>query len=345
TTGTYYAAIKDPTTTCESKVRLAINIIVTDPGTPVITKTTQAFCLINAPTFATIDVSPAVAANIVWYDALTGGNLIPKTTALTTGTYYAAIKDPTTTCESKVRLAITINVTDPGTPVITKTTQAFCLIDAPTFATIDVSPAVAANIVWYDSLTGGNLIPKTTALTTGTYYAAIKDPTTTCESKVRLAINISVTDPGTPVITKTTQAFCLVNAPTFATIDVTPAVAANIVWYDALTGGNLIPKTTALTTGTYYAAIKDPTTTCESKVRLAINIIVTDPGTPVITKTTQAFCLINAPTFATIDVSPAVAANIVWYDALTGGNLIPKTTALTTGTYYAAIKDPTTTCE
>ncbi|WP_264551274.1 gliding motility-associated C-terminal domain-containing protein [Flavobacterium sp. N2038] len=337
TTGTYYAAIKDPTTTCESNVRLAITISVTDPGTPVITKTSQDFCLVNAPTFASIDVSPAT--NIVWYDALTGGNLIPSTTALTTGTYYAAIKDPTTTCESNVRLAITISVTDPGTPVITKTSQDFCLVNAPTFASIDVSPAT--NIVWYDALTGGNLIPSTTALTTGTYYAAIKDPTTTCESNVRLAITISVTDPGTPVITKTSQDFCLVNAPTFASIDVSPAT--NIVWYDALTGGNLIPSTTALTTGTYYAAIKDPTTTCESNVRLAITISVTDPGTPVITKTSQDFCLVNAPTFASIDVSPAT--NIVWYDALTGGNLIPSTTALTTGTYYAAIKDPTTTCE
>ncbi|MCD0472766.1 hypothetical protein, partial [Flavobacterium sp. JAS] len=109
-------------------VRLAINISVTDPGTPVITKTTQNFCLVNAPTFATIDVSPA--ANIVWYDALTGGNLIPPATVLTSGTYYAAIKDPTTTCESNVRLAIIINVTDPGTPVITNTTQNFCLVNA-----------------------------------------------------------------------------------------------------------------------------------------------------------------------------------------------------------------------
>jgi gliding motility-associated-like protein/uncharacterized repeat protein (TIGR01451 family) len=345
TTGTYYAAIKDPTTTCESNVRLAIAISVTDPGTPVITDTAQEFCLVNAPTFATINVSPAVAANIIWYDALTGGNLIPSTTALTTGTYYAAIKDPTTTCESNVRLAIAISVTDPGTPVITDTAQEFCLVNAPTFATINVSPAVAANIIWYDALTGGNLIPSTTALTTGTYYAAIKDPTTTCESNVRLAIAISVTDPGTPVITDTAQEFCLVNAPTFATINVSPAVATNIIWYDALTGGNLIPSTTALTTGTYYAAIKDPTTTCESNVRLAIAISVTDPGTPVITDTAQEFCLVNAPTFATINVSPAVAANIIWYDALTGGNLIPSTTALTTGTYYAAIKDPTTTCE
>ncbi|WP_369615737.1 gliding motility-associated C-terminal domain-containing protein [Flavobacterium sp. CFS9] len=340
--GTYYGAIRD-LSGCESSVRSVVTVIINDPGTPVITKTTQDFCLVNAPTFASIDVSPAVAANIVWYTALTGGTLIPSTTALTTGVYYAAIKDPTTLCESNVRLAITINVTDPGTPVITETTQNFCLVNAPTFASINVSPAVAANIVWYTALTGGTLIPSTTALATGVYYAAIKDPTTLCESNVRLAITINVTDPGTPVITETTQNFCLVNAPTFASIDVSPAVAANIVWYTALTGGTLIPSTTALTTGVYYAAIKDPTTLCESNVRLAVTINVTDPGTPtLVTAGTQNFCLVNAPTFASVQFNEA---NIVWYTALTGGTVIPSTTALTSGTYYAVIKDPITNCE
>ncbi|OXB16831.1 Ig-like domain-containing protein, partial [Flavobacterium tructae] len=343
TSGTYYAVIKDPITNCESAVRLAVTISVTDPGTPtLVTAGTQNFCLVNAPTFASVQFNEA---NIVWYIALTGGTVIPSTTALTSGTYYAVIKDPVTNCESAVRLAVTISVTDPGTPVITKTTQNFCLVNAPTFASIDVSPAVAANVVWYTTLTGGALIPSTTALTTGVYYAAIKDPTTLCESAVRLAITINVTDPGTPVITKTTQNFCLFNAPTFASIDVSPAVAANIVWYTALTGGILIPSTTALTSGTYYAAIKDPVTLCESNVRLAIIIIVTDPEAPIITKTTQDFCLIDAPTFATIDVSPAVAANIVWYTALTGGTIIPSTTALTTGIYYAAVIDPVSGCE
>ncbi|WP_264529829.1 gliding motility-associated C-terminal domain-containing protein [Flavobacterium sp. N502540] len=343
TSGTYYAVIKDPITSCESAVRLAVTISVTDPGTPtLVTAGTQNFCLVNAPTFASVQFNEA---NIVWYTALTGGTVIPSTTALTSGTYYAVIKDPVTNCESAVRLAVTISVTDPGTPVITKTTQDFCLVNAPTFASIDVSPAVAANIVWYTTLTGGALIPSTTALTTGVYYAAIKDPITSCESAVRLAITINVTDPGTPVITKTTQNFCLSNAPTFATIDVSPAVAANIVWYTALTGGILIPSTTALTSGTYYAAIKDPVTLCESNVRLAITIIVTDPEAPIITKTTQDFCLVNAPTFATIDVSPAIAADIVWYTALTGGTVIPSTTALTTGIYYAAVKDPVSGCE
>ena len=308
TSSTYYAVIKDPVTNCESAVRLAVVISVTDPGTPtLVTAGTQNFCLVKAPTFARVQFNEA---NIVWYTALTGGTVIPSTTVLTSGTYYAVIKDPITNCESAVRLAVTISVTDPGTPVITETTQNFCLVNAPTFASINVSPAVAANIVWYTALTGGVLIPSTTALTTGVYYAAIKDPTTLCESNVRLAITINVTDPGTPVITKTTQDFCLVNAPTFASIDVSPAVAANIVWYTALTRGTLIPSTTALTTGVYYAAIKDPITNCESNVRLAITISVTDPGTPtLVTAGTQNFCLVNAPTFASVQFNQA---NIVW---------------------------------
>ena len=46
---------------------------------------------------------------------------------------------------------------------------------------------------------------------------------------------------------------------------------ANIVWYTALTGGTAIPSTTALTSGTYFAAIKDPTTSCESACKISSN--------------------------------------------------------------------------
>ena len=342
TTRTYYAALKDATTTCESKVRQAVAINVSDPGTPNITDKDQDFCLINAPTIASINVSPETG-NIVWYDASTGGNIVTTTTALTTRTYYAALKDATTTCESNVRLAVAINVSDPGTPNITDKDQDFCLVNAPTIASINVS-LETGNIVWYDASTGGNVVTAATALTTRTYYAALKDATTTCESNVRLAVAVTVTDPGTPNIADTDQDFCLVNAPTIASINVSP-VTGNVVWYDALTGGNVVTSTTALTTRTYYAALKDATTTCESKVRQAVVVSVTDPGTPNITDKDQDFCLINAPTIASINVSPETVANIVWYDALTGGNIVTSTTALTTRTYYAALKDATTTCE
>ncbi|WP_428229216.1 hypothetical protein [Flavobacterium sp.] len=170
-----------------------------------VTAGTQNFCLANAPTFASVQFNQA---NIVWYTALTGGTLIPSTTALTSGTYYAAIQDATTGCESVERLSVTINVTDPGTPtLLTAGTQNFCLANAPTFASVQFNQA---NIVWYTALTGGTLIPSTTALTSGTYYAALKDEASGCESVERLSVTINVTDPGTPtLVTAGTQNFCL----------------------------------------------------------------------------------------------------------------------------------------
>ena len=337
TTGQYFAAISDPTTGCESATRLTVDVIVNDPGTPtLVTAGTQNFCLANAPTFASIQTNET---NIVWYTAITGGTLIPSTTALTTGQYFAAISDPATGCESATRLTVDVIVNDPGTPtLVTAGVQNFCQVNQPTFASIQTNET---NIVWYTAITGGTLIPSTTALTTGQYFAAISDPATGCESNSRLTVDVIVSDPGTPtLVTAGTQTFCKEDLPTFASVQFNQA---NIVWYTALTGGTLIPSTTALTTGQYFAAISDPATGCESATRLIVDVIVNDPGTPtLVTAGTQNFCLANAPTFASIQTNET---NIVWYTALTGGTVIAPTTALTTGQYFASISDPTTGCE
>ncbi|PWB17804.1 hypothetical protein, partial [Flavobacterium sp. HTF] len=110
------------------------------------------------------------------------------------------------------RLAVTISVTDPGTPTTTDNTQDFWLVEAPKFASIQVNEA---NVVWYNAATGGTSFASTAVLTSGTYYGAIIDPLTTCASNTRLAVTISVTDPGTPTTTDNTQDFCLIDAPTF----------------------------------------------------------------------------------------------------------------------------------
>ncbi|KIQ17667.1 hypothetical protein RT99_18890, partial [Flavobacterium sp. MEB061] len=78
--------------------------------------------------------------------------------------YYGAILDPVTNCESAIRLAVTISVTDPGTPTTTDDTQDFCLVNAPTVANIQVNEA---NVVWYSTATGGVAIASTTALANG----------------------------------------------------------------------------------------------------------------------------------------------------------------------------------
>ncbi|WP_125719803.1 immunoglobulin domain-containing protein, partial [Flavobacterium ustbae] len=337
---TYYVAVSS-TNTCENLAGTLQDavIIVSDPNTPTTTDTTQDFCLSAAPTVANIQVNES---NVVWYDAATGGNIIASNTPLVSRIYYGSASDAVTSCGSSVRLAVTVTVNDPGTPtLVTAGTQNFCTADAPTFASIQTTPA--ANIVWYTALTGGTAIPSTTALTSGTYYAAISDTATGCESATRLTIEVIVSDPGTPtLVTAGTQNFCLEDAPTFASIQTTQA--ANIVWYTALTGGTAIPSTTALTTGQYFAAISDTATGCESATRLTVDVIVNDPGTPtLVTAGTQNFCTADAPTFASIQTTPA--ANIVWYTAATGGTVIAPTTVLTTGQYFAAISDTATGCE
>ncbi|WP_035137062.1 Ig-like domain-containing protein, partial [Flavobacterium chungangense] len=374
--GIYYGAILDPVTSCESSVRLQVTVTINDPGTPTTTDTTQDFCLVNASTVANIQVNES---NVVWYNSLTSTTAIAPTTALANGIYFGAILDPVTSCESAVRLQVTITINDPGTPTTTDNTQDFCLANAPTVANIQVNEA---NVVWYNSLTSTTAIAPTTALTNGIYYGAILDPVTGCESAVRLQVTITINDPGTPTTTDNTQDFCLVNAPTVANIQVNES---NVVWYNSLTSTTAIAPTTALANGIYFGAILDPVTGCESAVRLQVTITINDPGTPTTTDNTQDFCLVNAPTVANIQVNdcqssvrlqvavtindpgtptttdntqdfclvnaPTVAniqvneANVVWYNSLTSRTAIAPTTALANGIYYGAILDPVTGCE
>uniref|UniRef100_UPI0013D36E72 T9SS type B sorting domain-containing protein n=1 Tax=Flavobacterium fluviatile TaxID=1862387 RepID=UPI0013D36E72 len=331
--GTYFGAILDPVTGCESSVRLAVTITINDPGTPTTADATQDFCLANAPTVANIQVNET---NVVWYDSLTSTTAIAPTTALANGTYFGAILDPVTNCESAVRLQVAVTINDPGTPTTADATQDFCLANAPTVANIQVNQS---NVVWYDSLTSTTAIAPTAALANGIYYGAILDPVTNCESAVRLQVTVTINDPGTPTTADATQDFCLANAPTVANIQVDQS---NVVWYNSLTSTTAIVPTTALANGTYFGAILDPVTGCESAVRLQVGVTINDPGTPTTADATQDFCLANAPTVANIQVNET---NVVWYDSLTSTTAIASTTALTTGTYFGAILDPVTNCE
>ncbi|MGO4773750.1 hypothetical protein ACEN2I_19020, partial [Flavobacterium sp. W22_SRS_FK3] len=103
------------------------------------------------------------------------------TFAVSPVTYYVSVSSDTT-CENIAGTlqAATVIINDPGSPtLVTAGTQNFCLVDAPTFGSVQFNQS---NIVWYDALSGGTEIASTTALTSGTYYAALRDAATTCES-------------------------------------------------------------------------------------------------------------------------------------------------------------------
>jgi len=334
---TYFAALTDATTGCESSVRLSINVTITDPGTPTTNNSNQLFCLIDDPKIVSLQVNES---NVVWYTSPTGGSPLVSTTALINGTtYYASLLDGTTGCESALRLAISVTIFDPGAPTTANPDQTFCLVDSPTIASIQVNET---NLVWYSLPTGGVPLAITDALVNGTtYYVALLDAATGCESAVRLAINVSVSDPGVPTTTNSNQTYCLVNTPTVANLQINES---NVVWYSNSFGGSPLASNTPLTNGgVYYAGLVDATTGCESAVRLAVNVTVSNPGTPTTTNANQTICLIAAPTIASLQVNES---NVVWYANPNGGSPLNSTMALVNGgVYYASLVDATLGCE
>ena len=333
-TGTYYGVLINATSGCESSVRLAVAVQVNDAPTPTTNDTTQDFCQSTNPTIASIQVNET---GVIWYNALTGGTVVAPTTPLTTGTYYGVLVDATSGCESSVRLAVAVEVNDAPTPTTNDTTQDFCQSTNPTIASIQVNET---GVIWYNALTGGTVVAPTTPLVTGTYYGVLIDVTSGCESSVRLAVAVEVNDAPTPTTNDTTQDFCQSTNPTVASIQVNET---GVIWYNAPTGGTVVASTTPLVSGTtYYGALVDATSGCESSIRLAVAVQVNDAPTPTTNDTTQDFCQSTNPTITSIQVNET---GVIWYNAPTGGTVVAPTTPLVTGTYYGVLVDPASGCE
>lgn len=331
---TYYGAQIDVVSGCESSIRLAVMVHINDEATPTTTSATQNFCSITNPTVADIQVNET---NVTWYDSMTGGTALAPTTALIDQhVYYGTLTDPVTGCESSVRLAVTVTISTTPTPTTNAMTQDFCQSNNPTIADIQINEP---NVVWYNAATGGTPYAATEPLVNGTtYYAALVDAITGCESTVRLAVTVNLNNVSTPTTNDASQDFCLMTNPTVADIQVNEP---NVIWYSSPTGGTPLAATTALTNGTYYGSFSGGTN-CESSVRLEVTVTINDAPTPTTINSIQSFCSADNPTIASIQVNEQ---NVVWYAVATGGTALPPSTALTAGIYYGALIDPVTGCE
>jgi hypothetical protein len=216
------------------------------------TSTVQSFC--SGATVAELSVSGSA---IKWYDAASGGNVIPNATALVNGTYYYA-SQTVNGCESTARLSVfaTVKVT-PNAP-IGVAVQSFC--SGATVAELSVSGSA---IKWYDAASGGNVIPNATAIVNGTNYYA-SQTVNGCESTARLSVFATVKVTPNAPIGVAVQSFC-----TGATLTELSLSRSAIKWYDAASGGNVIPNATAIVNGTNYYA-SQTVNGCESTARLSV---------------------------------------------------------------------------
>ena len=312
---TYYAT--QTIDGCESETRLAVLATISDPPPPT-GNTSQSFCAIINPTVASLTVS---GTSIRWYASASGGSQLSTSTPLVNGTTYYATQT-VNGCESDTRLAVMVTVHDPPPPT-GSTLQSFCAINNPTIESLSVT---GTSIRWYASASGGSQLSSSTPLTNGTTYYSTQT-IDGCESDTRLAVTVTVSDPAAPTGVSP-QLFCAVNNPTITNLS---ATGSAIRWYATGSGGSQLPSSTSLVNGiTYYAS--QTVDGCESNLRLAVAVTISDPAAPTGTSP-QLFCAINNPI---IEDLSATGTSVQWYANASGGSPLPESTALVNGTAYYA---------
>lgn len=321
-TATYYVEAVDGS--CTSS-RTAVEVTVTNR--PTITSTTPASrCGDGSVTLSATFSS----GTINWYDAPVGGNLVGTGSNFTTPglsatvSYY--VEATNGSCTSLVRTEVTATINE--IPVITSTIPASRCGDG---SVLLQATANIGTIYWYNAPTGGTLVSTgvnyiTPVLgTSTTYYVEVVNGT--CIS-ARTAVTATVY--AVSFITSTIAASrCDSGTLTLE------ATASNGVlnWYDAPTGGNLVGTGPTFTTPvltvttTYYVETQNGD--CISS-RTAVTATIAPTAAPG-GFINQTYC-----EGETVDLIVVTGSNIIWYDAPTGGNIIPTGTAIVAGTTYYA---------
>lgn len=310
-----YTVTATSTNNCTNFDTIEIDVV----STPAPNITVTDYCYGN--TLADINATIDENETIIWYDAAIDGNLLPLTTALVDGTTYYA-ESVVNGCPSSSRASVTVNVQQTEAPSVENEEQEFCSLENKTLEDLAIN---GVDTKWYNSATGGDLLPISTPLEEGTTYYA-SQTINSCESIIRTAVTPIIIEVEAPTSTELDQLFCAENLNTLADITIE---GEGIKWYNTANGGEALALTTELSSGTYYAS--QTIGGCESSERLAISVEVTDIPAP--DAEDQLYCVIEGKTVADL---VSIGTDVKWYSSDISTEELLPTTLLTSGTYYAS---------
>ncbi|HER39899.1 MAG TPA: hypothetical protein ENO10_01625, partial [Salinimicrobium catena] len=271
----------------------------TDPGNQ------QYFCDSQIPEVQDLTAT----GEVVWYADQTGTTPIASTQLLADGTIYYAGNVDGTCAGSRESVTATI-YSQPDILGIKETTTkqslptlAFCVADVNNpdiyLSNIRTSADDSGTIQWYDSQTGGNILPADTELVNGaTYWVDQENPYGSCRTNrrsVKIQLNSEPAPEGEPA-----QDFCAANNPTLANI----VASGDVRYFVSETSVTELSPATPLEDGkTYYlASVGD---ICVSVERLAVTVTVDDLT---IIDDSQGFCETENATVANLEPTDGV-----WY--------------------------------
>ncbi|MCK9413375.1 MAG: gliding motility-associated C-terminal domain-containing protein [Prolixibacteraceae bacterium] len=292
-------------------------------------------------------VIPAGSAGIEWFSTSTGGeplDHIPTFSELVPGTtvFYAGSKDNVTVCQSLTRTAATVTINpQPLDPVSAGDVTACVQSPVQVLRATVLTPVDGATIVWYTTATGNTTVasPVLNHIGTISYWAEAK--LGTCISANRAMVTLTINPvPAAPTVGASgnhlTACESAAGLDANAAINIVPGTT--IKWYDSATNGiEVSPIQTTpgdrilFAEASYSTGCKSPTRT---RVLLTVDPNPADPvgidliecaNTPVQTITAQV-------------VTPPAGVTITWYDAPTGGSIVPSPTWDQIGTkpYFAS---------
>ncbi|WP_209401197.1 gliding motility-associated C-terminal domain-containing protein [Pseudozobellia sp. WGM2] len=361
-TTAYYVSQIDDSTGCESE-RTQIDVVVYDlPTAPTLVQDTVNYCIGDSA--QQLDDYIQSGSNPTWYDAETGGNIVPGTTVPSTSSagttsYWVSQTTSSANCEGP-RRRLTIIVHNP--PVITTqpTNQEMCDGGTATF-TADASNTSGFQWQYFNGSSWDNITDdaiysnaNTNTLTiTGNpprnqYRLVAQGFGGGCANAISNTASLTVNPaPATPT-SGGDQTECEQNPIQTLTATATPPSGASVIWYDALTGGNVVtdPSLNTVGTETYYAESSDTVNGCRSTGRTAITLTIQSAPAAPISGGDQTECEENPIQTLTATATVPSGSTLVWYDAPTGGNLVanPDWSSLGTEIYYAESQDTATGC-
>lgn len=244
-------------------VSVRTEVVATVNTTPSVTSTTPASrCGTGSVTLQ----ATASAGTLSWFSLPSGGTFLGSGTSFATGnigtttTYY--VETSANGCTSP-RTAVVATVNEQ--PAISQTVPASrCDYGSLTLS----ATATSGTVQWFDVPSGGSALATGASFTTpvlttsATYY--VESSNGTCASP-RVAVVATISPTAAPT-GFANQTFCALE-----TVGMLVVNGSNVIWYDAATGGNVVPNNTPLVAGaTYYAS--QTLTSCESPTRLAVTV-------------------------------------------------------------------------
>lgn len=334
----YYVTSSNPAQNCINSERIPVIVQIITPAGLTSDNVTPVFCDSENPNLANLNINENTN-NILWYDAPTNGNLLNLSAPLVNGQSYYAVEN-INGCEFDTRLEFNVTINQTPTAPILDANQSFCINSASNIfepKISDIQVTSGENLIWYESNTSNTPLDVTTLLVNGEdYFVTSTDTSASCSNSGRVAVTVALITTSIINATDVNPVFCDIDTPIIADLNAT-ATTGQVLWYDALTGGNLVSITTPLLDGASYFAVEN-INGCEFDTRLEFNVRILPSIMPEYTGSTE-LCALDNLTLENLetDIAKDDAFELIWYDAATDGTILDNTTELQEDVeYYVA---------